>query len=417
MFKKCDFRKKIPIANLVGFSADTCNVMFGNHNSVFALLKRDFPNIVCIKCSCHMIHLAASKACLKLPRSVEDLLRNLGSHFSRSFSRQEKFKEFQVFFQTEIHKILSPAVTRWLSLEACVNRVIEQYEPLTAYLRELVFEDPSRTTEDMLGSMTNKFTKIYYEFMSYSLGLLNEFNTLFQSETPLLHKVKPETERLLRTLSCNFLDISFLKSKNVFQIDHTNPCYFVDLNKIYLGLAATESLQALKTEPDFSQQEYNIFLKSCLAFYLELVSQIKKRFVFDQPIFEIIKVVDPLEAQSFATKSLEHVLKTFPVLNEYIDPQKLDNEWREHALLDYTAFEIDASKPAEEYWQHIFILKNAAGVKIFQSLEVLINFLLVLPFSNVSVERIFSNVFNIKTDHRNKMNSDTLAALLHTKRY
>lgn len=109
--------KDIPLENLVGFSADTTNVMFGIFNSVSALLKRDFPNIACIKCSCHMIHLAASKACLMLPRSVVDLLRNLGSHFSRSYGRQVALREFQEFFQTEIHKILSPSVTRWLSLK------------------------------------------------------------------------------------------------------------------------------------------------------------------------------------------------------------------------------------------------------------------------------------------------------------
>lgn len=105
------------------------------HCNVYALLKRELPNIVYIKYSCHMIHLVASKACLKLPRSIEDLLRNLGSHFSRSFTRQEKFKEFQEFFHTDIHKILSPSVTRWLSIQACVDRVLEQFEPLLAYLR------------------------------------------------------------------------------------------------------------------------------------------------------------------------------------------------------------------------------------------------------------------------------------------
>lgn len=110
-----------------------------------------------------------------------------------------------------------------------------------------------------------------------------------------------------------------------------------------------------------------------------------------------------------------HILKTFSVLNEFIDPQKLDNEWREHALLDYVTYGIDVSKPAEKYWQQIFNLKNAAGVLMFKSLKIVIEFLLVLPFSNVSVEKVFSNLFNIKTVHRNKMSTDTLAALLHAK--
>lgn len=99
-------KNKVLLSNCIGIASDTCNVMFGECNYVTSLLKRDIPNIVSIKCSCHLIHLAASKACLKLPRSVEDLLRNLGSHFSRSYGRQSKFKKLQIFFGTAIHKIL-----------------------------------------------------------------------------------------------------------------------------------------------------------------------------------------------------------------------------------------------------------------------------------------------------------------------
>lgn len=147
-------QKNIPLTNFVGFSSDTTNVMFGQFHSVVALLKKDLPEIVSIKCSCHMIHLSASKACLKLPRSVEDLLRNIGSHFSRSYGRRQKLKEFQIFFQVDIHKILLTSNAGWLSLKACVDRILEQFDPLNAYFTETVFSDPSKTTEEMLKSMS-----------------------------------------------------------------------------------------------------------------------------------------------------------------------------------------------------------------------------------------------------------------------
>lgn len=107
--KKSLHSKGIPLTNVIGFSSDTTNVMAGDHNSVFTHLTKDCPEILCIKCSCHMIHLAASKACLKLPKHIEDLLRNVGSHFSRSYGRQVAFQEFQEFFHVKIHKNLSLA--------------------------------------------------------------------------------------------------------------------------------------------------------------------------------------------------------------------------------------------------------------------------------------------------------------------
>ncbi|CAH1643158.1 unnamed protein product [Spodoptera littoralis] len=82
-----------------------------------------------------MIHLVASKACLKLPRSVEDFLSSIRAHFSRSTKRKNNLKEFQDFFGVDIHKILSPATTRWLSLEACVNSTLEQYQILGDYFK------------------------------------------------------------------------------------------------------------------------------------------------------------------------------------------------------------------------------------------------------------------------------------------
>lgn len=64
--------KDVPTTNLVGFSSDTTNVMFSKHHSVVSILS-EHCNVVFVKCSCHLIHLVASKSCLKLSRTVEDL--------------------------------------------------------------------------------------------------------------------------------------------------------------------------------------------------------------------------------------------------------------------------------------------------------------------------------------------------------
>lgn len=74
----------------------------------------------------------------------------------------------------EVHKILRPSVTRWLSLEACVNRVLEQYDILSEYFRLELLEDPSKITEDIIGVLDNKLTKIYLEFMTFKLDQFND---------------------------------------------------------------------------------------------------------------------------------------------------------------------------------------------------------------------------------------------------
>ncbi|CAD6230789.1 GSCOCG00012201001-RA-CDS, partial [Cotesia congregata] len=401
---------------IIGFSSDTCNTMTGVNHSVFSLLKKDILHIACIKCSCHMINLSANKACLKLPRSVEDLIRNLGSHFNRSAKRIDAFKEFQEFFGVKIHKILTLAQTRWLSVEGCVDRLLEQYVPLNHYLRQTVFDDPSKTTEDMLSTMENKFTIIYLEFMSYVLGLTTDFNVLFQSEKPLLHILKPEVEKLVKQISANYMKIDYIRScKEILKADFTNLDNFIDIKNIYLGIQADKSLKEIKENSNIPDSSIVDFLRTCRAFYIELVTDIVVRFDFSDPIFDIIKIVNPKVAQKFEVKSLNDVFVRFPILCNNVDQQQADVEWRDHALLNYDELNLDASKPPDEYWTDVFNLKNKSNVCLFPNLKIVITALLSLPFSNASVERAFSNLKKIKTDNRNKLNTETVSAIMITK--
>ena len=100
--------RDIPMKNVIGFCADTCNVMFGANHSVAQMLVKDHPRVIAVKCSSHLIHLCSSHASKVFPKNVEDLCRNIFSHFSMSSKRCEAFKEFQQFFDLDELKILRP---------------------------------------------------------------------------------------------------------------------------------------------------------------------------------------------------------------------------------------------------------------------------------------------------------------------
>lgn len=65
-------REKIDKTKMVGFSGDTCNVMFGERNSVAQKLRDMIPGILTVKCACHSIHLCSCKAFAKLPTKVRN---------------------------------------------------------------------------------------------------------------------------------------------------------------------------------------------------------------------------------------------------------------------------------------------------------------------------------------------------------
>lgn len=116
----------IPLQNIIGFASDNAAVMMGNINGVKPKFQQIIPNIFVMGCLSHSLHLCASKACTMLPNSVEDFARRLYNYFAHSAKRQHEFKEYQQFVQAEPHKLLRPSQTRWLSLEAAVNRILQQ---------------------------------------------------------------------------------------------------------------------------------------------------------------------------------------------------------------------------------------------------------------------------------------------------
>ena len=91
----------------MGFAADSCNVMFGRNHSVSTLLKELMPNLLTVPCSCHSAYLCASYACKRHPKEMEDVMRGIYNHFSRSSARKREFAMFQEFVHAAQHTIES----------------------------------------------------------------------------------------------------------------------------------------------------------------------------------------------------------------------------------------------------------------------------------------------------------------------
>ena len=116
--------------NLVGLGTDVANVMLGARNSVMSRLLCKQPALVALHSHCHIAALIANEACKVLPDELEDLTTDVWYYFQKSPRRLQQFEEFQSFVECKSQKLLKACQTRWLSLEACVNCLIKQYEAL-----------------------------------------------------------------------------------------------------------------------------------------------------------------------------------------------------------------------------------------------------------------------------------------------
>ena len=126
-----DLRKhSIEMSHIVGFSADTTNVTFGNNNSIVTRILAANLHCIVIKCACHSCALAVSHACSVLLRNLEQLVKECYNDFSCASKR---LLEFQDFTNSNQYRILRFYSIRWLSFGCCVERIFNQWAALKLY--------------------------------------------------------------------------------------------------------------------------------------------------------------------------------------------------------------------------------------------------------------------------------------------
>lgn len=112
--------------NFVGFASYGANAMMGAH--MVSRLKEAIPIIFIMKCICHSFHLCASFECENLTQEVENVTRDVYNYFINNPKRTGE--HFQEYAHVSPVKILHPATTKWLWLEAVVRSFLAQYNAL-----------------------------------------------------------------------------------------------------------------------------------------------------------------------------------------------------------------------------------------------------------------------------------------------
>jgi hypothetical protein len=169
----------------------------------------------------------------------------------------------------------------------------------------------------------------------------------------------------------------------------------------------------------------NYFFSLVRRFYSTAVAELIKRFNFDDDVFNILPMVKPKNARNLNPESLSSLFQRFPVLNEKVDRDEAENEWRDHINLLDEYFKVSSedselqylNMDVEFYWNRVFAAKCPSGNPKFPNLKVCISLLLSLPFSNVRAECCFSDMNNTKTLNRNRLHDKTVDGLMKGDRW
>lgn len=341
-----------------------------------------------------------------MPRTCEDLARDIYNFFKSSSKRICQYKEFQDFCDISPHKILRPAQTRWLSLDLVVNRIVEQWPALKLFFASNWLTDKLKASENIFHALHDPSILIYYKFLQWVLPKFINLNKLFQSDKPLICLVHNK----MTTTYTDILYSYMRRCHNPLSIDPADSSYFLPLNQMYLGAEVLTMLQA----PDVTRNEIMVkdILERCRAFLIISVKEIKARFDFNNPVLmQLEKIIPKNVLSDKRPTSLIHLINLFPRVNPNI--QNIDNSWR---MLDIIEFEPEMKKllldlNVEDFWIKLKDFEKDDEYP-FKDVADFLLIILSLPQSNVSCERIFSKINLIKTKQRNCLNTSTLNGIL-----
>lgn len=111
--------------------------------------------------------------------------------------------------------------------------------------------------------------------------------------------------------------------------------------------------------------------------------------------------------------SLTDLFASFKFLPSVARLDATDMEWRKQAIEE--SDELDSQLSPLDFWRIRPSQRKVDGNLKYPNLRRMICCLMSLPFANAPVERLFSGVKLIKTDHRNSFQQESLVGLLHAK--
>ncbi|KAG1959631.1 hypothetical protein F2P79_005885 [Pimephales promelas] len=92
----------------------------------------------------------------------EDLCVDVAYWFRGSTNRKGYLSEFCDLHESDYMEMLQHVSVRWLSLESCVNRILQRYEPLTSYFKSLDEKQPR--FRRLVDAFSNPLTEVYLLF-------------------------------------------------------------------------------------------------------------------------------------------------------------------------------------------------------------------------------------------------------------
>lgn len=465
----------IPLKYCLAFGADNAPVMVGQKKGVAACLKQEIGNLIIVGCPCHLINLAAEKGAACLPLNVDENIIDIFYYLERSAKRKEKFRKFQTLHDTEVRKILKHVPTRWLSLKRCLDRILDQWNPLLSLFKDEIVSNDSgegtlknykipkhiqsadvsnsepkskhydtssahsslkrktpsasalRKTIEATGDSTSHVLsreerlfmflssdlyKSFCLFLSSFMPVFEGPNVVLQSGVPHIHLLRTILEKLLKNVMARFVKpVAINTSSSLTGVDYHTLANQKDDCDLLIGNATFALVTTLKPE------EKSVFFKSVRKCFSSSCDYMIHKFPFKDEVLIHAEVADISNIGKASFSSLRFFINRFPdILTREMEQLDAEVDILHSQFCNFQLQETNiTAERIDVQWALIGQMKSADGVLKYDRLAKVMLAILSIPHSNAECERIFSTVTKTKTQFRSMLSETSLEKFLILK--
>ena len=165
----------------MGQTYDGAAIILSTFRGVAAKAKAEYNQKLFIQhCFYHRLVLAGKVGQHRIPNDVEAMIKDVLNHFTFSAVSQSQLKSIIELSEEKYVKLVSYQKIRWLSLNECVQRLVQLHSILCAYFQQEVLDMANRAVvrkkcEDLKERLqVLRFFYIY--FLHAYLPLLSQIN-------------------------------------------------------------------------------------------------------------------------------------------------------------------------------------------------------------------------------------------------
>lgn len=388
--------KGLNIKNMVGLGSDNASVMVGINNGVYQKILKEVPTLVHIPCVCHSLQLAVSAAANEtLPRHIEYLIKETYNWFSHSSLRQAQYKNLYKAINDNHSplKIVKSCDTRWLSIETAVGRILKQWIELKTLFGIARLNEKCYSAEILYKMYCDNNNLAYLTFLHPILLEIQLVNKSFESNSADPSKLLSDLTLLVRSVAKRFVNPYCREDPLITNMDS------------YVMPQMHFSKEFEDLIKDINKKDQHELKDRCLHFLKVLLKQFQQRLPTNIHILEKVSLVSVKIALRVVKEPLTPLMEMFKYETNIID--KVNHQWNNLTNIKW----IEHTNTAK-FWKEVDDYVDASGINPFNDLCKLSKHILVLPWSNADVERLFSQMNIVKTKLRNRMGPKLLDSIL-----